>query len=115
MSNSVSTATRMRSRIIATIRKIPGGKVSTYGSIARAAGYPGYARQVAYVLHHSIGLPWHRVLGAGGEIKVPREYAFDQRFRLQSEGVSFRGKRVNMAEHEFHFGGARKKSSRRAV
>ncbi len=93
----------MHSRMIALIRKIPRGKVSTYGAVARAAGYPGYARQVAWTLHHSQGLPWHRVLGAGGEIKVPREYAFDQRFRLESEGVIFRGRRVNMTEHEFKF------------
>ena len=98
-----SDGQKMRARMEALIRKIPRGKVSTYGTIAKAAGYPGYARQVAWTLHRSVGLPWHRVLGAGGEIKVPGHYAPDQRLRLQIEGVSFRGKRVNMAEHEFKF------------
>jgi len=96
-------ALKMRTQIVALIRKIPRGKVSSYGKIAGAAGYPGYARQVAQVLHRSIGLPWHRVLGAGGEIKVPGDYAIEQRMRLQSEGVAFRGRRVNFSLHEFKF------------
>ena len=51
----------MYNRIVATIRKIPRGKVSTYGAVARAAGYPGAARQVVRVLRTSFGLPWQRV------------------------------------------------------
>ena len=96
----------MRNRILAAIRKIPRGKVSTYGAIARAAGYPGAARRVARALHGAIDLPWHRVLGAGGEIKLTRDSAFEQRFRLQAEGVTFRGRRVNMTQHEYRFGKA---------
>jgi methylated-DNA-protein-cysteine methyltransferase-like protein len=93
----------MESQIVAAIRRIPRGKVSTYGAVARGAGYPGNARRVAAVLHGSAGLPWQRVLGAGGEIKLRGDHAFEQRFRLQSEGVTFRGKRVNLREHEFKF------------
>jgi methylated-DNA-protein-cysteine methyltransferase-like protein len=93
----------MDSRILATIRKIPRGKVSTYGAIARAAGYPGAARQVVGVLRGSFDLPWQRVLGAGGEIKLRGDSAIEQRLRLESEGVTFRGRRVNMKEHEFKF------------
>jgi methylated-DNA-protein-cysteine methyltransferase-like protein len=93
----------MRERIAATIRTIPRGKVSTYGAVAKAAGYPGYARQVAQVMKRVGGLPWHRVLGAGGEIKVPADYAIEQRLRLQSEGVVFRGTRVKLSIHEFKF------------
>jgi methylated-DNA-protein-cysteine methyltransferase-like protein len=96
----------MRNRILAAIRKIPCGKVSTYGAIARAAGYPGGARQVARALHGAVDLPWHRVLGADGEIKLRGDSAFEQRFRLQAEGVRFRGRRVNMKEHEHNFGKA---------
>jgi len=85
------------------IRKIPRGKVSTYGAIARAAGFPGGARQVVRALHSSVGLPWHRVLGAGGEIKLRDDYAIEQRLRLEAEGVAFRGRKVDMARHEFRF------------
>jgi len=110
----------MHTRILAAIRKIPRGKVSTYGAIARAAGYPGAARQVVGALHRSFDLPWQRVLGAGGEIKLRGDSAIEQRLRLESEGVAFRGRRVDMKKHEFKFprmkpAGARpkKKSPRR--
>jgi methylated-DNA-protein-cysteine methyltransferase-like protein len=100
--------TTMESRIVAAIRRIPRGKVSTYGAVARGAGFPGNARRVAAVLHRSgTGLPWQRVLGAGGEIKLRGESAFEQRFRLEAEGVTFRGRRVNMRQHEFKFPTAR--------
>jgi methylated-DNA-protein-cysteine methyltransferase-like protein len=94
----------MRLRIEKTIRTIPRGKVSTYGAIARAAGYPGVARQVAAVLRRSFGLPWQRVLGAGGEIKLRGDSAIEQRLRLEAEGVRFRGRRVDIKRHEFKFG-----------
>jgi methylated-DNA-protein-cysteine methyltransferase-like protein len=94
----------VRNRILAAIRKIPRGKVSTYGAIARAAGYPGAARQVARALHGSEDLPWHRVLGAGGEIKLTGDSAFEQRFRLRAEEVAFRGRKVDMKRHEYVFG-----------
>ena len=93
----------MRGRIVAAIRKIPRGKVSTYGKIGEAAGYPRAARQVAATLRRAHGLPWHRVLGAGGEIKLRGDSAFEQRLRLQAEGVAFRGRRVDMKRHEFRF------------
>ena len=91
----------MQTRIIAAIRKIPRGKVSTYGAIARTAGYPGAARQVVGVLRSAFGLPWQRVLGAGGEIKLRGDSAIEQRLRLEAEGVIFRGRRVDMKLHEF--------------
>ena len=95
---------KMLLRIEGKIRSVPRGKVSTYGAIAKAAGYPGFARQVARVLHRSYGLPWQRILGAGGEIKCPGEYAIEQRLRLEAEGVRFRGRRVDMKVHEWKFG-----------
>src|SRR5437764_12766523 len=94
---------KMQVRIVTAIRRIPRGKVSTYGAVARGAGYPGAARQVVGVLHRSFGLPWHRVLGAGGEIKLRGDSAFEQRFRLQTEKVTFRGRRVDMKQHEYKF------------
>jgi len=86
-----------------TIRKIPKGKVATYGQIAAAAGFPGAARQVVRALHAYHGLPWHRVVGAGGAIRVPGEDALEQRLRLEMEGVTFRGLRVDLDRHQFRF------------
>jgi methylated-DNA-protein-cysteine methyltransferase related protein len=93
----------MRLKIERTIRAIPRGKVSTYGGVAKAAGFPGAARLVARVLSRSLGfgLPWQRVLGAGGHIKLTGDSAIEQRLRLEAEGVRFRGRRVDMKAHEF--------------
>jgi methylated-DNA-protein-cysteine methyltransferase-like protein len=95
--------TGMHENIRRTIRMVPHGKVATYGSVARAAGYPGASRLVARVLQNSEGLPWQRILGAGGQIKLPGEAGMEQRFRLQMEGVMFRGRRVDMKLHEHRF------------
>jgi methylated-DNA-protein-cysteine methyltransferase-like protein len=86
------------------IRQIPRGKVATYGQVAAAAGYPLYHRHVAQLLRKSGGtLPWQRVVGAGGAIKLKYEAALEQRTRLEMEGVRFRGKHVNMVEHQHRF------------
>jgi methylated-DNA-protein-cysteine methyltransferase-like protein len=98
-----SPAAKRRLRIEAAIRRIPRGKVSTYGAIARAAGLPGAARQVARVLHRGFGLPWQRVLGSGGAIKLSGDSAMEQRLRLEAEGVRFRGRKVDMKQCEFKF------------
>ena len=84
------------------IRSVPRGKVSTYGKVAAAAGYPLYHRAVAHLLRQAPlqGLPWQRIVGAGGEIKLRGEAAAEQRLRLSIEGVKFRGKRVNMEVYE---------------
>jgi methylated-DNA-protein-cysteine methyltransferase-like protein len=86
------------------IRSIPKGKVATYGQVAAAAGYPLYHRHVAQLLQRSGGtLPWQRVVGAGGEIKLRFEAGLEQRMRLEMEGVRFRGKRVDLVEHQHRF------------
>ena len=95
--------TNMFARIRETIARIPRGQVSSYGAIARAAGYPGAARQVVRALQRGYGLPWHRVVAAGGRIALPGESGMEQRFRLEAEGVRFGGRKVRMAEHEFKF------------
>jgi len=102
--NNPERAADVRLRIERAIRSIPQGKVSTYGAVARAAGLLGAARQVAAVLRRGFGLPWQRVLGAGGAIKLTGDSALEQRFRLEAEGVRFRGRRVDMKAHEFKFG-----------
>jgi methylated-DNA-protein-cysteine methyltransferase-like protein len=91
----------MRLRIEQAVRAIPRGKVSTYGGVARAAGFPGAARQVAATLRRGFGLPWQRVLGAGGQIKLTGDSAIEQRLQLEAEGVRFRGRSVDMKAHEW--------------
>jgi methylated-DNA-protein-cysteine methyltransferase-like protein len=84
------------------ILSIPPGKVSTYGRVAAAAGYPFYHRAVARLLRTDPvdQLPWHRVVGSGGEIKLRGAAAHEQRARLRLEGVRFNGKRIDMSRFE---------------
>jgi len=71
---------------------IPRGQVSTYGAVARAAGFPGRARQAGFALRvapKALNLPWHRVVAAGGRIafaRSSRQY-HEQARRLRAEGV----------------------------
>ena len=82
------------------VRQIPRGKVATYAQVAAAAGYPLYHRQVVQILRQSgDSLPWQRVVGAGGQIRLKLDMAHEQRTRLEMEGVRFRGKRVALEEH----------------
>jgi alkylated DNA nucleotide flippase Atl1 len=90
--------------VVAAIRRIPKGKVATYGEIARAAGNPRAARAVVAVLKTSgRGLPWQRVVSSGGRIGLPGAAGAEQRFLLEQEGVRFRGARVDPV-YLFHFG-----------
>lgn len=86
------------------IGSIPRGRVATYGQVAAAAGYPLHHRLVVRILR-SAGdeLPWQRVLGAGGRIKLRGAAAFEQRMRLELEGVAFRGRCVDLARHQHVF------------
>lgn len=86
------------------IRSIPKGKVSSYSAVAAAAGYPLYHRLVAKLLRGcGDRLPWHRVLGADGTIRLKHEAAYEQRLRLEMEGVRFKGARVDLAAHQYQF------------
>lgn len=98
-----------------TIRQIPKGKVSSYGEVARAAGFPGRARQVVWALRNARGLPWHRVVGSGGKIMLPGENGIEQRLRLETEGVTFRAGRVWMEKHQYEFPSARRGAKKRAA
>lgn len=79
------------------VRKLPRGRVASYGQIAELAGLEGHARQVGYALHAlpaGSGVPWHRVVNAKGEIS-PRSAGDShelQRMLLEAEGVKFDGK-----------------------
>jgi methylated-DNA-protein-cysteine methyltransferase-like protein len=101
-------------RIYAAVRRIPRGRVASYGEVARAAGFPNAARQVGYALHalrDSADVPWHRVVNARGEIS-PRASGFEgpQRRLLEREGVAFDARgRIDLAA----FGWRRAARSRR--
>jgi methylated-DNA-protein-cysteine methyltransferase-like protein len=103
MARKVPTTLPLAIAIAAVIRRIPRGRVSTYGAVAEAAGFPRCARHVSKVLNHVPGLPWQRVLGAGGRISLPGEFGLEQRFLLESEGIRFRGRRVDLASFEHQF------------
>ncbi len=81
-------------QILATVEKIPSGRVATYGQIAFLAGLPGHARQVGFALRglpEGSAVPWHRVLNAQGEISSRDDPAWEgfQRHLLEAEGVPF--------------------------
>ena len=90
------------------VKKIPGGRVATYGQIARLAGLPGHARQIGYALHAlsgNHGVPWQRVINARGEISTRSEPVFEERQRLllEREGVVFDAKgRVSLTVYQWN-------------
>ena len=87
------TSERYR-QIYDVVRRIPAGKVATYGQIAALAGLAGHARQVGYALHaleEGSGLPWQRVINARGEVSPRSHGGWEgyQRHLLEEEGVEF--------------------------
>ena len=95
-------------RIYAVVRRIPRGRVATYGQVAALAGLKGHARQVGYAMHAlptGTAVPWHRVINARGEISRRSQFGEElhQRLLLEAEGVEFdwRG-RVRLSHHQWH-------------
>lgn len=88
------------STVYRVVKRIPEGRVATYGQIAALAGMPGAARQVGWALNaldEDHDVPWHRVINAKGEISRRGDRAFEdfQTALLEAEGVEFgRGGRV---------------------
>jgi methylated-DNA-protein-cysteine methyltransferase related protein len=90
--------------ILAAVRRIPRGKVCTYGNVAEVAGLPRRARLVGTVLRQtpaSRDLPWFRVINAGGRISFPTgSDAYQrQRRKLEAEGIVFVGGRVDLRRY----------------
>jgi methylated-DNA-protein-cysteine methyltransferase-like protein len=79
--------------VIDLVKKIPPGKVSTYGCIAALAGDPRAARQVVRILHSSSEkheLPWHRVVNRQGKIALRSRGGYEiQKMLLEKEGIQF--------------------------
>jgi methylated-DNA-protein-cysteine methyltransferase-like protein len=96
-------------RVYALVRRIPPGRVATYGQVAAVLGVPRGARAVGWALRSlpqalSVRTPWHRVVGAGGRISLRQGPGPQiQRRRLAAEGVRFRAGRVDMARHGLGF------------
>ena len=79
-------------RIYAIVRRVPRGKVATYGQVAVVAGLKGHARQVGYALNalpHGSSVPWHRVINAQGKVSPRADPSFVtiQQKLLESEGI----------------------------
>lgn len=87
-----STPSTFFQRVYALVRKIPRGRVATYGQIARALGAPpSAARTVGWAMRAcDDDVPWHRVVNAQGRISLrPTSGYYEQRARLKEEGVKF--------------------------
>jgi methylated-DNA-protein-cysteine methyltransferase related protein len=81
------------------VKKIPRGRVTTYGDLAARLRMPGGARVVGYAMAAcpgGRGIPWHRVVGAGGRLIVREPYGSKQRRLLELEGVKIDGARIDM-------------------
>ncbi len=94
-------------RIYRVVRRIPQGRVATYGQVASLAGLAGHARQVGYALHalpQGTVVPWHRVVNAAGRISTRATPGGElvQRVLLEREGISLdsRGK-VPLDQHRW--------------
>lgn len=92
----MSDADSLYKRIYAVVKKIPRGKVASYGQVARVAGLERHARMVGYALHALSEsdvekVPWHRVINAQGYISIRSNplAAQIQRKLLEHEGVEF--------------------------
>ncbi len=89
--------------IYAVVRRIPKGRVATYGQVAALAGLPGHPRQVGYALsalRDASPVPWHRVVNAKGEIsrRSTPGYENEQQALLEQEGVKFDStRRIDLA------------------
>lgn len=97
-------AGRTYDKIYAIVRKIPKGKVATYGQIAELAGINRQARRVGYALsalNDESDVPWQRVINAKGEISE-RPFAERQHFMLKQEGiVFFKDRHIDLSEFQW--------------
>ncbi len=106
--------------IWSVVRKVPRGRVATYGQIAEIAGLEGHARQVGYALHNlpeKTNVPWHRVVNAKGEIsaRTGGDSHELQRLLLEAEGVEFDAKgRMDLKRYQWERGVAKSQSRRGA-
>jgi methylated-DNA-protein-cysteine methyltransferase related protein len=90
------------SAIYKFVRRIPRGSVITYGGVAKKIRLRAGARVVGYAMAgcpSGSGIPWHRVIGAGGHLRLSEPLVSLQRKLLESEGVTFIERRVDIERH----------------
>ena len=100
------------------VQRIPRGRVITYGALGKALRLPGGARTAGRAMAgcpSGKGIPWHRVVGAGGKLLIREPYASLQRKLLESEGVKMTERRVNMKLHEWVLPGKKKSAKKRPL
>jgi len=92
-------------KVIEIIKKIPAGKVATYGQIATLAGNNKAARQISRILHSSsekYDLPWYRVINSQGKISLRSGDGFEmQKAMLESEGIKVIADRIDLVKYKW--------------
>ena len=81
------------------VKQIPRGRVTTYGALAKSLRLRGGARAVGYAMAacpNGRGIPWHRVVGAGGRTRMPEPQASLQQKLLRSEGIALETLTIDM-------------------
>ncbi|MFH1051441.1 MAG: MGMT family protein [bacterium] len=91
-------------KVFDVVRKIPEGKVTTYGYIAQSLGLKSSARMVGWALNSVAGdmsIPCHRVINRNGELTGKRHFSTPNMMRelLESEDIEFEDDRVNLKKH----------------
>jgi methylated-DNA-protein-cysteine methyltransferase-like protein len=96
--------------VYAFVRRIPSGRVVTYGQVAALVGVPRGARAVGQAMRHCpAGVPWHRVVNGRGGIsrRASASGMLSQRLLLLREGVRFARGRIDLARYRWTRGGGR--------
>jgi O-6-methylguanine DNA methyltransferase len=88
--------TAFSKRVLAVLRRIPPGRVTTYGDVARLAGRPGAARAVGNIMREAAepGLPYHRVVASGGRVGGYGDRPHLKVALLEAEGLVVRRRRI---------------------
>jgi methylated-DNA-protein-cysteine methyltransferase related protein len=118
----MTSTSSTHARIQAVVRRIPRGKVATYGQVAALAGLAGQARLVGYAMHAlptGTRVPWQRVINARGMVSFRRGHPggggeLHQRLLLEREGVTFDSRgRISLERFGWHPGGTRTQRTKR--
>ena len=99
-----------KEQVIEVVKKIPKGKVVSYGQVAAECGSPRASRQVGWMLHGLDGnnsVPWWRVINNGGYISIKGNIMstpLAQKNFLESEGVVVsKDLKIDMEKYRYHF------------